>query len=60
MPSSVRFSTVKLVMLRTYSSNICDFSFMVRFLAKMERGTVSLTGVVSFNQVSLVRIWVIF
>jgi hypothetical protein len=51
MPSSVRYSTVKLVMLRTYSSNICDFSFMVRFLAKMERGTLSLIGVVSFVQV---------
>jgi hypothetical protein len=47
-------------MLRTYSSKICDFSFMVRFLAKMERGTESLTGVVSFYQVSLVRIWVLF
>jgi hypothetical protein len=51
MPSSVRFSTVKLVILRIYSSNICDFSFMVRFLAKTARGTGSFTGVVSFTQV---------
>jgi hypothetical protein len=60
MPSSVRFSTVKLVILRIYSSNVCDFSFMVRFLANMVRDTVSFTGVVSFNQVSFRGAWVLF
>jgi hypothetical protein len=52
MPSPVRFSTVKLVMLSTYYSNICDVSFRVRSLAKMARDRVSLTELFSFIQVS--------
>ena len=56
MPSLVRFSTVKLVMLSIYSSNICDLSFIVRFLANMERATVSLIDKVLFNQVSLLPV----